>query len=201
MGKEGVINIEREVKMTGPIHNKGIMILASFMGRLYAQDMPLSLSARITFEQNYGGIEGDSASSTELYCLLSALSEIPIMQEIAVTGSVDQFGNVQPIGGANEKIEGFFKYCKIKGLTGTQGVIVPKANIPHLMLNTEVVEAVENKKFSVWAISKIDEGIEILMNTNAENVHQKVKARLKNWYDKSKKSEKTTAKKKDNAIE
>ncbi|MCL1941536.1 MAG: AAA family ATPase [Synergistaceae bacterium] len=187
MGQEGVVNIEREVKMTGPIHNKGIMILASFMGRVYAQDMPLSLTARITFEQNYGSVEGDSASSTELYCLLSALSEIPITQEIAVTGSVDQFGSVQPIGGVNEKIEGFFKYCKIKGLTGTQGVIIPKTNIPHLMLNSEVVEAVENGKFSVWAISKIDEGIEILMNTSARTVHRKVKARLKNWFEKAKK--------------
>jgi len=194
MGQEGVVNIEREVKMTGPIHNKGVMILASFIGRLYAQDMPLSLTARLTFEQNYGGIEGDSASSTELYCLLSALSEIPITQEIAVTGSVDQFGSVQPIGGVNEKIEGFFKYCKIKGLTGTQGVIIPKTNVHHLMLHTEVVEAVDKGKFSVWAIGKIDEGIEILMNTNALTVHQKVKTRLKNWFERSKKLEKMTGK-------
>jgi len=187
MGQEGVVNIEREVKMTGPIHNKGLMILASFMGRLYARDMPLSLTARITFEQNYSGIEGDSASSTELYCLLSALSETPITQEIAVTGSVDQFGSVQPIGGVNEKIEGFYKYCSIKGLSGTQGVIIPKANVHHLMLKPEVVEAVEKEKFSIWAVSKIDEGIEILMNTDAKNVHQKVKARLKDWFEKSKK--------------
>jgi lon-related putative ATP-dependent protease len=187
MGQEGVVNIEREVKMTGPIHNKGVMILASFMGRLYAQNIPLSLTARITFEQNYGGIEGDSASSTELYCLLSALSEIPITQEIAVTGSVDQFGSVQPIGGANEKIEGFFKYCKIKGLSGTQGVIIPRANIPHLMLNTDVIEAVENGKFSVWAVDRIDDGIEILMNTEAKSVHQRVQARLIEWFEKSKK--------------
>jgi len=194
MGQEGVVNIEREVKMTGPIHNKGVMILASFMGRLYAQDMPLSLTARITFEQNYGGVEGDSASSTELYCLLSALSDIPITQEIAVTGSVDQFGSVQPVGGVNEKVEGFFKYCKIRGLTGTQGVIIPKANIHHLMLNPEVVSAVEDRKFSVWTVSKINEGIEILMNTDAETVHKKVKARLKNWFERSKKLEKTTKK-------
>jgi len=194
MGQEGVINIEREVKMTGPIHNKGLLILESFFGRLYAQDMPLSLSAKITFEQNYSGIEGDSASSTELYCLLSALSEIPITQEIAVTGSVDQFGNVQPIGGVNQKIEGFYKYCKIKGLSGTQGVIIPKSNIPHLMINSEVVEAVENGLFSVWAVSKIDEGISLLMNTDARLVHQKVKARLNGWFERSKILEKTTKK-------
>lgn len=190
MGQEGVVNIEREVKMTGPIHNKGLMILTSFFGRLYARDMPLSLSARIAFEQNYSGIEGDSASSTELYCLLSALSEIPISQEIAVTGSVDQFGSVQPIGGVNEKIEGFFKYCSIKKLSGTQGVIIPKANVHHLMLRSEVIEAVETGHFSIWAVSKIDEGIEILMNTSAKTVHQKVKARLKEWYEKSKKIKK-----------
>ena len=195
MGQEGVVNIEREVKMTGPIHNKGLLILESFFGRVYAQDMPLSLSAKITFEQNYHGIEGDSASSTELYCLLSALSEIPITQEIAVTGSVDQFGNVQPIGGVNQKIEGFFKYCRIKGLTGTQGVMIPKSNVPHLMINSEVVEAVENGKFSVWAVSKIDEGIALLMNTDAKIVHQKVKDRLNSWFERSKALEKATKKK------
>ncbi|MBR0204135.1 MAG: AAA family ATPase, partial [Synergistaceae bacterium] len=121
MGQEGVVNIEREVRMTGPIHNKGVMILSSYLGRKYAQDMPLSLSAHITFEQNYSGIEGDSASSTELYCILSALSGLALRQDIAVTGSVDQFGNVQAIGGVNEKIEGFYEYCKLAGLTGTQG--------------------------------------------------------------------------------
>jgi predicted ATP-dependent protease len=127
--------------------------------------------------------------------LLSALSEIPITQEIAVTGSVDQFGNVQPIGGVNEKIEGFYKYCKIKGLSGSQGVIIPKANVPHLMLNSKVVEAVENGEFSVWAVSTIDEGIAILMNTDAKSVHQKVKARLKHWFERSQKLEKMAAKK------
>jgi lon-related putative ATP-dependent protease len=195
MGQEGVVNIEREVKMTGPIHNKGLLILESLFGRLYAQDMPLSLSAKITFEQNYNGIEGDSASSTELYCLLSALSEIPITQEIAVTGSVDQFGNVQPIGGVNQKIEGFFKYCKIKGLSGTQGVMIPKANIPHLMISSKIVEAVEKGEFSVWAVSKIDEGIALLMNTEAKLVHQKLKARLNSWFERSKIMKKTTKKK------
>ena len=190
MGQEGVVNIEREVKMTGPIHNKGLMILSSYLGRKYAQDMPLSLSAHITFEQNYSGIEGDSASSTELYCLLSALSGLPLKQGIAVTGSVDQFGTVQPIGGVNEKIEGFYEYCKIVGLTGEQGVIIPEANMRHLMLNNEVIEAVRDGKFSVWSVGSIDEGIELLTGVSAGrqrkdgsytegSVHGLVKARLK----------------------
>ncbi len=190
MGQEGVINIEREVRMTGPIHNKGMMILSSYLGKKYAQDMPLTLSAHITFEQNYSGIEGDSASSTELYCLLSALSGLPLKQSIAVTGSVDQFGNVQPIGGVNEKIEGFFEYCKISGFNNEQGVMIPASNVRHLMLKPEVIEAVKNKKFSIWAVSSIDEGIELLTGVTAGKVHKdgsysensvhgKVKARLK----------------------
>ncbi len=190
MGQEGVVNIEREVKMTGPIHNKGLMILSSYLGRKYAQDMPLALSAHITFEQNYSGIEGDSASSTELYCLLSALSGLPLKQGIAVTGSVDQFGTVQPIGGVNEKIEGFYEYCKIAGLTGEQGVMIPTTNARHLMLNNEVINAVRDGKFSIWAVSNIDEGIEILTGVTAGRehkdgsysdgtVHGMVKARLK----------------------
>ncbi len=190
MGQEGVINIEREVRMTGPIHNKGLMILSSYLGRKYAQDMPLTLSAHITFEQNYSGIEGDSASSTELYCLLSALSGLPLKQSIAVTGSVDQFGTVQPIGGVNEKIEGFYEYCKLAGLTGEQGVMIPSSNIKHLMLNSEVIQAVKDGKFSIWAVNNIDEGIELLTGVSAgrerkdgsyseNSVHGRVKARLK----------------------
>ena len=190
MGQEGVVNIEREVKMTGPIHNKGLMILSSYLGRKYAQDMPLSLSAHITFEQNYSGIEGDSASSTELYCILSALSGLPLNQGIAVTGSVDQFGNVQPIGGVNEKIEGFYEYCKISGLTGEQGVMIPEANVRHLMLSDEVIDAMNEGKFSVWAVKDIDEGLEILTGIAAgkprkdgtfseKTVHGRVKTRLK----------------------
>ena len=190
MGQEGVVNIEREVKMTGPIHNKGLMILSSYLGRKYAQDMPLSLSAHITFEQNYSGIEGDSASSTELYCILSALSGLPLKQSIAVTGSVDQFGTVQPIGGVNEKIEGFYEYCKISGLTGEQGVMIPQSNARHLMLSPEIIQAVKDGKFSIWAVSEIDEGIEILTGVEAGrqlkngsftegSVHGLVRARLK----------------------
>jgi len=190
MGQEGIVNIEREVKMTGPIHNKGLMILSSYLGRMYAQDMPLTLSARLTFEQNYGGIEGDSASTTELYCLLSALSGLPLKQSIAVTGSVDQFGSVQPIGGVNEKIEGFFHCCKVNGLNGTQGVMIPKRNVKHLMLDHEVVDAVRDGKFSIWAVDTTDEGIELLTGVKAgkrkkdgtfstNSVHSKVKSRLK----------------------
>ena len=198
MGQDGIVNIEREVKMTGPIHNKGLMILSSYLGRMYAQDIPLSLSARLTFEQNYGGIEGDSASSTELYCLLSALSGLPLKQSIAVTGSVDQFGNIQPIGGVNEKIEGFFQCCKIRGLSGTQGVMIPKRNVRHLMLDHDVVDAVRDGKFSIWAVETVDEGIEILTGVKAgkekkggtfsdNSVHFKVKSRLKKLLEDSSK--------------
>ena len=194
MGQEGVVNIEREVKMTGPIHNKGLMILTSYLGRMYAQDFPLSVSARIAFEQTYGGIEGDSASSTELYCLLSALAEVPIKQSIAVTGSVDQFGFVQPIGGVNDKIEGFFRYCKVLGLTGEQGVMIPHQNERHLMLSHEVTEAVKKGKFHIWSVRTIDEGIEILTGVKAgtksksgqypkDSIHGKVQACLESWIE------------------
>ncbi|MCL2684517.1 MAG: AAA family ATPase, partial [Synergistaceae bacterium] len=196
MGEEGVVNIEREVKLTGPIHNKGLLTLSSYLGRMYATDMPISVTARIAFEQTYGGIEGDSASSTELYCLLSALSGAPLRQEIAVTGSVDQFGFIQPIGGVNEKIEGFFNYCSAKGLSGTQGVMIPEQNVRHLMLNDEVVEAVEAGNFTVWAISTIDEGIEIMTgipagkpdadeNFPADSIHGRTKNCLREWLERS----------------
>ena len=201
MGQEGVVNIEREVRMTGPIHNKGLMILSSYLGRKYAQDMPLSLSAHITFEQNYSGIEGDSASSTELYCLLSALSGLPLNQGIAVTGSVDQFGNVQAIGGVNEKIEGFYEYCKLSGLTGTQGVMIPEANTRHLMLKPEVINAVREGKFAIWSVKSIDEGIELLTGVKAGRlrkngsypegtVHGMVRARLRKMLSDSMRLEK-----------
>lgn len=194
MGQEGVVNIEREVKMTGPIHNKGLMILTSYLGRMYAHDFPLSVSARIAFEQTYGGIEGDSASSTELYCLLSALAEVPLKQNIAVTGSVDQFGSVQPIGGVNEKIEGFFRYCKVLGLSGDQGVMIPHQNERHLMLSHEVSDAVKKGKFHIWSVRTIDEGIEILTDVKAgikdkngkypkDSIHGKVEACLEGWIE------------------
>jgi predicted ATP-dependent protease len=162
LGQAGMVNIEREVKLSGPIHDKGVMILTGWLGGLFAQQHPLSLSASICFEQNYEGVEGDSASSTELYALLSALSGVPIRQGIAVTGSVNQRGRIQPIGGVNHKIEGFYAVCKAKGLTGTQGVMIPKANERHLMLKEEVLEAVKKGQFHVWSIETIEQGIELL---------------------------------------
>ncbi len=162
MGKGNVVDIEREVAMGGPIHSKGVLILSGFLGARYAYDQPLPLSASLVFEQSYSGVEGDSASSAELYALLSAISQIPIRQSFAVTGSVNQHGIVQPIGGVNEKIEGFFDVCKAKGLSGEQGVLIPEANVQHLMLRQDVINAVEEGRFAVYAVRTIDEGIEIL---------------------------------------
>jgi predicted ATP-dependent protease len=162
-----VINLERESQLSGPIHDKGVMILSGYLGWKYAQDKPLSLSASICFEQSYSGIEGDSASSTELYAILSSLSDIPIRQNIAVTGSVNQKGEVQPIGGANQKIEGFFDVCKAKGMTGDQGVIIPQQNLRHLMLREDVVKAVQEGQFHMYAVKTIDEGIEVLTGVPA----------------------------------
>lgn len=162
MGKEGIINIEREADMSGPTHNKGIFILSGWLRQHFARNKPLTLAASIAFEQSYGGVDGDSASSTELYAILSSLAEVPIQQSIAVTGSVNQRGEVQPIGGVNQKIEGFYLCCKNKGLTGDQGVMIPKPNVKDLMLREEVVQAVAESKFNVWAVETIEEGIEIL---------------------------------------
>jgi lon-related putative ATP-dependent protease len=162
MGRGGMVNIEREVKLSGPIHDKGVLILTGYLGGKYAFDRPLSFSASLCFEQSYEGIEGDSASSTELYALLSALSGVPLKQGIAVTGSVNQLGKVQPIGGVNYKIEGFYAVCKISGLTGDQGVMIPKSNERNLMLKDEVIEAVQEGKFQIWSVETIDQGIEIL---------------------------------------
>jgi lon-related putative ATP-dependent protease len=167
LGREGVIDIEREAKMSGPIHTKGVLILSGYLNQKYAQDKPLSLSARLVFEQSYGGVEGDSASSTELYAILSALSGLPIKQNIAVTGSVNQKGEVQAIGGVNEKIEGFFEVCKAKGLTGQQGVMIPESNVQNLMLKEEIVDTVKAGKFHIYSAKNIDEGIEVLTGTKA----------------------------------
>jgi lon-related putative ATP-dependent protease len=167
LGREGVMDIEREAKMGGPIHTKGVLILSGYLNDKYARDRPLSLSARLVFEQNYEGVEGDSASSTELYSILSSLSGLPIKQYLAVTGSVNQKGEVQAIGGVNEKIEGFFEVCKAKGLTGQQGVMIPDSNVQNLMLKEEVVEAVKAGKFNVYSVKTIDEGIEVLTGTKA----------------------------------
>jgi len=162
-----VIDIEREVEMGGPIHSKGVMILSGFLGARFALDQPLSLSASLVFEQSYSGVEGDSASSAELYALLSAISGAAIHQCFAVTGSVNQFGEVQAIGGVNEKIEGFFDLCKARGLTGKHGVVIPASNVNNLMLRHDVVEAVREGLFSIFPVSNVDEGIEILTDIPA----------------------------------
>lgn len=167
LGKRGIMNIEREAKLSGKIHNKGVLILGGYLAEKYAQEIPLTLSATLTFEQLYEGVEGDSASSTELYALLSSLSKLPLRQDIAATGSVNQKGEIQPVGGINEKIEGFYAVCKAKGLTGQQGVIIPYQNMNNLMLSDEVVEAVEKGEFNLYQVRTIDEGIEILTGVSA----------------------------------
>lgn len=167
LGREGLLDIEREAKMGGPIHTKGVLILGGYLANKYAQDKPLSLSARLVFEQSYEGVEGDSASSTELYAILSALADAPIKQNFAVTGSVNQRGEVQAIGGVNEKIEGFYEVCKLKGLKGDESVMMPKSNVQDLMLKEEVVKAVKDGRFHIYPVSTIDEGIEILTGVKA----------------------------------
>jgi len=167
LGGGEVIDIERQVEMAGPIHSKGVMILAGFLGQRYAADRPLSLSATLVFEQSYGGVEGDSASSAELYALLSAISGAPIRQSFAVTGSVNQLGQIQAIGGVNEKIEGFFDVCRARGLSGDQGVLIPMANVDDLMLRQDVVEAARAGQFHVYPVSTVDEGIALLTGVAA----------------------------------
>jgi predicted ATP-dependent protease len=167
LGRRGVINIERESHLSGRIHDKGVLILSGYLGWRYAQDKPLSLSASLCFEQSYAGIEGDSASSTELYAIISSLSDLPIRQDIAVTGSVNQKGEIQPIGGVNQKIEGFYDVCKAKGLTGEQGVLIPHQNIRNLVLREDVVKAVQDDHFHIYSVKTIDEGIEILTGITA----------------------------------
>ena len=194
LGRAGVVNIERETKMSGATHSKGILTLSGYLGNKYAQKIPLSLTASLTFEQLYEGIDGDSASSTELYAILSSLSEVPLRQDIAVTGSVNQKGEIQPIGGVTEKIEGFYEVCKIKGMTGKQGVMIPAQNVKDLALNGEVVEAVRAGKFHIYQISTVDEGIELLTGVTAgvldsngaypaKSVHGLVMAKLKTYHD------------------
>jgi ATP-dependent Lon protease len=167
MGRAGIINIEREADMSGSTHNKGVLILGGYLRKKYAQDKPLSMSASIAFEQSYSGVDGDSASSTEIYALVSSLSGVPLRQDIAVTGSVNQNGEVQAIGGVNHKIEGFYDCCTKTGLTGKQGVMIPESNVKDLMLRKDVVDAVKKKKFQIYAVKSIDEGIEILTGQKA----------------------------------
>jgi ATP-dependent Lon protease len=185
MGQAGIINIERESHLSGSIHDKGVLILAGYLRNRFGQNQPLALSASLCFEQSYGGVEGDSASSTELYALLSRLANIPLRQDIAVTGSVNQWGEVQAIGGVNEKIEGFFDVCRAIGLTGRQGVLIPEANIRHLVLRSDVIDAVANGKFHIYPVRTIDEGLAILSGATAdgrlgfESINELVSKRLK----------------------
>ncbi len=190
LGRSGVVNIEREVKMSGRVHDKGVLILQGYLGGQYAVERPLTLSASLGFEQSYNDVEGDSASSAELYALLSSLSGLPIRQDIAVTGSVDQQGRAQAIGAVTHKVEGFFDVCQAHGLTGRQGVMIPAANVKNLMLREDVVDAIDKGRFHVWAVSTIDEGIELLTGVKAgkrgakgkfpaDSVHGRVEARLK----------------------
>ncbi len=189
IGRHGIVNVEREIKLSGKIHSKGVLIIAGYLNGRYAQKKPLALTASITFEQSYDEIEGDSASSTELYTLLSSLSGLPLKQNLAVTGSVNQWGEIQPVGGVTHKIEGFFKACKVKGLSGDQGVIIPSSNVKHLMLEEEVIEAVKAGLFHIFAVSTIDEGIELLTGVKAgsmlpdggyepDSVHDRVDRKL-----------------------
>lgn len=167
VGKSGIVNIEREVEMSGSSHSKGVLILSGYLGEQFAQKMPLSLTGSICFEQLYGGVDGDSASSTEAYAILSSLSDIPINQSIAVTGSVNQKGEIQPIGGVNEKIEGFYQICKMRGFNGEQGVIIPKQNVRNLHLSDDIIDSVKHGKFHIYAVKNIEEGIEILTGVPA----------------------------------
>jgi lon-related putative ATP-dependent protease len=167
VGRDGIVDIERQAQLGGPTHTKGVLILGGYLANKYAQDKPLSLAAKLVFEQSYGGVDGDSASSTELYAILSALSGLPIRQSIAVTGSVNQRGEVQAIGGVNEKLEGFFEVCKAKGLTGNQGAMIPASNVQNLMLKEEILEAAEAGKFTIYPATTIDEGIEFLTGVPA----------------------------------
>ena len=170
VGKKGIIDIEREAEMGGPTHTKGVLILSGYLNEKFAQREPLSLTARLVFEQSYSGVDGDSASSTELYAMLSTLSEKPIRQYLAVTGSVNQKGEVQAIGGVNEKIEGFYEVCKAKGLTGKEGVVIPQSNVQNLMLKEEVVEAIKEGRFHIYPVKTIDEGIEVLTGEKAGKI-------------------------------
>jgi len=190
MGRAGVVNIEREIVLSGSTHSKGVLILSAYIGEKFAQDIPLCFNASICFEQLYNGVDGDSASSTELYAILSSLSGIPIKQGIAVTGSVNQKGEIQPIGGVTEKIEGFFEVCKMQGLTGEQGVMIPHQNVRNLTLNSEIIQAVKDEKFHIYPVSTIDEGIEILTGVEIKDINELVYNKLEKYAKQSTKFEK-----------
>jgi predicted ATP-dependent protease len=185
MGRSGIVNIEREAKLSGNTHDKGVLILSGYLRQMYAQDKPLTLSASLCFEQSYSGIDGDSASSTELFVLLCRLANLPVRQDLAVTGSVNQAGDIQAIGGVNEKIEGFYDVCRQNGLTGAQGVIIPQTNVRNLMLRPDVVEAIQTGQFHIYPIAHVDQGLELLTGIPAgdaetpDTVHGLVNARLR----------------------
>jgi lon-related putative ATP-dependent protease len=185
LGSAGIVDIEREAELGGPIHSKGVLILSGFLAGRYAMNKPLTVSASLVFEQSYGGVEGDSASSAELYALLSALSGIPLRQSLAITGSVNQHGDIQAIGGVNEKIEGFFDVCKARGLIGGQGVVIPESNVKNLMLRDDVVQAVAQGKFAIYPVSHVDQGLEILTGETAETVHSRVETRLSDYAERA----------------
>lgn len=195
-GRRGVINIEREIKQSGSIHDKGVLILSGYLGARYGKEKPLSITTSITFEQNYNGVDGDSASSTELYAIISSISDIPIKQHIAVTGSVSQKGEIQPIGGINQKIEGFFDVCKIKGFTGKQGIMMPIQNVKNLLLKDEIVQAVKEGKFNIYAISNIEEGLEILTGKSIDEIDKIVNETLEKYRKLDKEDEEKDDKKK-----
>ena len=177
-GEEGVINIEREAKQSGRIHDKGVLILSGYLGQRYARKKPLGISIGLGFEQSYSIVDGDSASSTELYAILSSMADIPIKQYLAVTGSINQKGEIQPIGGVNEKIEGFFQVCSLMGLTGDQGVIIPKTNVKNLILRDDVISAIRDGKFHIYAIDKVEEGVGILMDKTMEELDEIIEKKL-----------------------
>ncbi|MDI3534912.1 MAG: hypothetical protein PWQ82_1277 [Thermosediminibacterales bacterium] len=187
LGEEGIINIEREAKMSGRIHDKGVLILSGYLGGKYAGERPLTLTATLAFEQSYGGVDGDSASCAELIALLSSISGIPIKQNIAITGSINQKGGIQPIGGVNQKIEGFFKVCRQRGLDGSHGVVIPIQNVDNLMLNREVIEAVKTGMFHIYPVKTVDEAIEIMTGIPADEFHKKVSGRLDRMAEEAKK--------------
>lgn len=195
-GSKGVINIEREIDMSGPIHSKGVLTLSSYIYHKYTTDFPIQLSCSITFEQAYEPVEGDSASCAELIAILSAIAKVPIRQDIAITGSIDQFGNIQPVGGIKEKVEGFYKICKIINFTGKQGVIIPIQNLDNLLLDEEVLNDIKDNKFTIYTIENVDDAIEILTGMKADKFHKKVLENLRKFYEISKESPSKKKKKK-----
>ncbi len=177
-GELGVINIERLTEMSGPIQQKGVLILDGYLNGMFAQNYPLSCGCSITFEQNYGGVEGDSASLAELVAILSSLADVPIRQDIAITGSINQFGKVQPVGGIIHKIEGFYRTCKHRGLTGTQGVIIPQTNIDNVILRDDIVDAIKAGAFSIWPVSRVEDALSMLTDLSPNTIFSAVTKKL-----------------------